>query len=73
MGKSERHLPGIDGNDFYQRILPDLRQIQSCPPQALSIVLFLTQQSHRVTSNESIKIHDSVSHRTSIDCSQQMS
>lgn len=46
-GKSS--LPCIDGNDFYQRVLPNLRQIQSSPPKPFAIIFLLTQQTNRVT------------------------
>lgn len=54
--KFRRFLPCIDGNYFYQWILPDLWQIQSCSTQTFSIILFLTQQSHRMTFKWSTKM-----------------
>jgi hypothetical protein len=46
MNNSERHSPRVDGNDFYQRILSDLRQIQSSSTQALPVVFLLAQEPH---------------------------
>jgi len=42
-------LPSVNGDDFNERVLPDLRQVQSSSSKSPASVFLLTQQANRVT------------------------
>lgn len=41
-------LPSVDGDDFNERVLPDLGQVQSGSSEPPASIFLLTQQANRV-------------------------